>query len=121
MANRFRVFVDTLKQLLPRDSEVNKAGEPTTERPLTETESRQIDQYRADEDRRWRAIAESGLPIGMLVLGVVLAAFAELIGVWAILGFILIGSAPILLWQQRIERQLIALQEELKRQRAMKR
>lgn len=117
MASRFQKFLQTVRQILPRVIEPTpediKAG--MIDRHLSETEAKLIQETTASEDRRYRRIAEMFVPITMLVAGGLLAGFAQLIGSWAFLGFVLIPAAPIVYWLQRVERQLGDIADELKK------
>ena len=53
-----------------------------------------------------RQVFFSSIPLGMLIIGALLTAFAELIGLWAVLGYLLLSSAPVVYWLQRIEQRL---------------
>lgn len=46
------------------------------------------------------------LPLAMLIAGGLLTIFTELVGTWAILGYLLVTLAPVVYWLQRIERRL---------------
>lgn len=53
----------------------------------------------------WEMIVP-GFPLGMLAIGVLLSACTELIGIYAILGYLLIATAPIVYILNRIERRI---------------
>jgi hypothetical protein len=57
------------------------------------------------------------LPHVVLAVGTLLTVLAERIGNWAVLGFLLFASAPILFVLQRIERRLQELNETMKKRR----
>lgn len=57
----------------------------------------------------WSDSALDGVPMAMVIVGLVLAACTELIRVWAILGYLLIVVAPVVYWLRRIEKRLIDL------------
>ena len=120
MASRFQAIVDIVKQALPSGNNAN-TPKSTIERPLTESELRQLEQYEKVEKSRWQRITESAVPLSMFIAGLLLCALAQLIGVWAILGFLLVTASPIVLWQQRLERHLIDMTEELKKLRSLRR
>lgn len=114
MASRFQKFLQTVRQILPRVIEPTPEELKSGDRQLSDTEAKMIQDTTESEDRRYRQIAETFVPITMLVAGGLLAGFAQLIGSWAFLGFVLIPAAPIVYWLQRVERQLSEIATELK-------
>lgn len=57
----------------------------------------------------WMRTARGGISVAMLAVGGLLAGFTELIGIWAILGYALLASAPIVFFLHRIEQRLMEL------------
>ena len=56
-------------------------------------------------------------PLVLLGVGLALTAFAPLVGNWAVLGFLLLASAPVVYQLRRVERRLKELVELQKRRR----
>ncbi|MBX9653643.1 hypothetical protein K2Y11_08505 [bacterium] len=121
MASKFQVIVDTLRHVLPRRgaNEHDELDSPAV--PVNEFETKIVDQAVQTEKRRWRQIIELGVPTGMLVVGGLLTGCAQLLGVWGLLGFLLLSLSPVVYWQQRTERQLKEMTEELKKLRPIRR
>ena len=63
--------------------------------------------------RTWGQIIIDSLPIAVLVIGGILTACSELIQLWAILGYMMLVSAPILHLLMRIDRNLKELNHRL--------
>ncbi len=57
----------------------------------------------------WASIFRRAIPLAMLILGGLIAACTELVGLWAILGYLLLASAPIVYLLQRIEATLMEI------------
>ena len=121
MANQFQTIYEQLKQILPRRSSSGEREVETSTVVLTDAESKIVEQTAQTEKKRWAQIVEVGVPTSMLVVGGLLAGFAELIGVWALFGFVLVAASPIVYWQQRIEKQLKEMTDELRRSRSIRR
>lgn len=121
MASRFQAIVNTLKQVLPRRGSGDEHHDEIPTVPMTETEAKVVEQAVMTEKRRWQQIVELGVPAGMLVSGILLTALAQLIGLWGVLGFLLLSASPVVYWQQRIERQLREMTDEIKKNRQTRR
>ena len=89
-------------------------------------ESSDVDEpARADPDEPtqpttswWELVQQlvlAGIPLAMLVVGLLLTACSELIGLWALLGFALLVASPVVYWLYRIERRLAKLIEARER------
>lgn len=55
----------------------------------------------------WHDTILGGLPLGMLISGLLITACSQLIGVWAILGYLLLVASPIVYQLNRIEKRLV--------------
>jgi hypothetical protein len=115
MGNQIREFLRVLQKALPRQPERAAKAPESADWPVTEDERRLIEEAVKKEESRLRLIAESLVPAAMLTSGALLTAFAELIGVWGLLGFALLAAAPVVFWLQRVERRLVEAVQELKR------
>lgn len=62
----------------------------------------------------WLQMLAAAIPLFMFVIGILLAAFTELVRLWAILGYLLIVTAPIVYWLRRIDARLVELQKHLR-------
>ena len=89
-------------------------AEPPPAQPLPDPSAAEM----AEPTRRgwltgavWRVLLLDGLPLILLCIGLVLTAFAELIGTWAVLGYLLVSVSPVVYWQLRLERKLDRLVE----------
>jgi hypothetical protein len=121
MANAFQSIFDTLKQVMPRRATSEDGAAAPPHQPATETEVRIVEQAVQTEATRWKTIVETGVPMGMLVIGSLLTVFAELIGVWGVLGFLLVAASPIVYWMQRLERRMREMTEEIRKNRPARR
>jgi hypothetical protein len=63
----------------------------------------------------WMRVARNGIPVAMLIVGGILALFTELIGVWAIFGYVLVAGAPVVYLLLRIEQRLIEVRDGIQR------
>lgn len=59
----------------------------------------------------WMTMFIQQIPTSMLVIGLLLSACAQLISVWAFLGFLLVAASPIVYWLRRVEKKLDELIE----------
>lgn len=92
----------------------NKVVELTTKKNAAKTGSSPTSSYTIDAYQptptppmpTWRETLVDAWPIFMLVAGVLISACTQLIGVWAILGYLLIVTAPIVHLLRKIERHL---------------
>ena len=121
MASKFKAIFDTIRHVLPRRAGDDDEQLESPAVPINEIEAKIVDQAITTEKRRWRQIIELGVPTGMLVIGALLTACAQLIGVWGLLGFLLMAVSPVVYWQQRVERQLREMTDELKKLRPPRR
>jgi hypothetical protein len=112
---------NTIKQVLPRRSPDDTTAPVAGPAPITESEAKIIEQTKQTEKSRWTQIVELGVPALMLVIGLLLTVLAELIGLWGILGFLLLVGSPVVFWLQRVERKLGEVIDELRRNRPIKR
>jgi hypothetical protein len=110
----------TVKQLLPRRSADEASGVNTGPAPITENEAKVIEQAKQTEKSRWSQIIELGVPTTMLVVGGLLTALAELIGLWGVLGYLLLVTSPVVFWLQRLEKKMAEVVDELRRNRPLK-
>lgn len=115
MGNQIRELWRIVQKALPRLPERPARETAPADWPLTEDEQRLIVETAKKERSRVRLIAETLVPTTMLTCGALLTAFAELIGVWGVLGFLLLAASPVVFWLQRVERRLGEAVEELKR------
>jgi hypothetical protein len=58
------------------------------------------------EPPSWTEVFVRAIPVFMAVVGCLLTFFTEMIGAWAMLGYLLLVVAPIVYWLQRIEGRL---------------
>lgn len=63
----------------------------------------------------WLKVVRGGVPVAMMVVGILLSAFTELVGLWALLGYALLAAAPIVYFLVRVEQRLIELRETVAR------
>lgn len=101
---RIRGTIARLRESLPETVDQVRQAAAATSDPRAPGESAP----------RWVDSFLQPAPVAMLVVGALLAAFTELIGPWAILGYLLLAVAPILYWLQRIESRLVELRRELR-------
>jgi hypothetical protein len=111
----------TVRQLLPRRSPDDAATPTAGPAPITETEAKVVEHAKQTEKSRWNHIIELGVPASMLVIGLLLTCLSELIGLWGLLGFLLLVTSPVVYWLQRIERKMAEVADELRRSRPTKR
>lgn len=74
-----------------------------------------LPQANPDRMQQWSRATLEGLPTGMFILGLLLTICSQLIGLWAMLGYLLLVMAPIVYWLGRIEKRLAELIETNKR------
>lgn len=75
----------------------------------------------AGEPPPWLTMVVDQTPYIMFVVGVLLSACAQLIQVWAFLGFLLIACSPIVFWLRRLEKRLRELTEAVKKKDTLRR
>lgn len=68
----------------------------------------------------WMTMVVNQTPSIMFVIGILLTVCAQLIQVWAFLGFLLVAGAPIVYWLRRIETRVCELIEVTKKKDAQR-
>jgi len=108
-------WLQRVRNLLPGGNDVSADRELSNVHQPSRVETDE----RAPQTTSWWELVQqlvlAGIPLGMLCVGLLLTVCAELIGLWALLGFGLLIASPIVYWLYRIEKGLARLIEARER------